>query len=124
MSVLVVAEHDNAHLKSATLNAVEAASRLGDVTVLVAGHNCRPAAEQAAKAAKVAKVLIVDDASYGHGLAEPLSLLVTGLAKGYAAVLAPATTSGKNVMPRVAALLDVAQISEIIAVSGPDSFVR
>jgi electron transfer flavoprotein alpha subunit len=124
MSVLVVAEHDNSHLKPATLNCVAAASQLGEVTVLVAGRNCRAVADQAAAAGKVAKVLIADDPAYEHHLAEPTSLLVAGLAKGYAALLAPATTGGKNLMPRVAALLDVAQISEITQVVSPDSFVR
>jgi electron transfer flavoprotein alpha subunit len=124
MSVLVVAEHDNAHLKAATLNCIAAAAQLGEVTVLVAGKNCKAAADQAASAAKVAKVLVADDADYEHPLAEPVSLLVTGLAKAYAAVLAPATTFGKNVLPRVAALLDVAQISEIVGVKSADTFVR
>jgi len=124
MSVLVVAEHDNAHLKAATLNCIAAAAQLGEVTVLVAGQNCKAAAEQAASCASVAKVLVAEDAAYEHQLAEPLSLLVAGLAKSYAAVLAPATTAGKNTLPRVAALLDVAQISEIVAVKGADTFVR
>jgi len=124
MSVLVVAEHDNSHLKPATLSAIAAAAQLGDVTVLVTGHNCQAAAESAAKTEKVAKVLLAEDPAYEHGLAEPVSLLVAAQAKNFAAVLAPATTFGKNVMPRVAALLDVAQISEIVAVQGADTFVR
>ena len=125
MSVLVIAEHDNAALKGATLNTVAAAGKLGGpVHVLVAGADCRAAADAAAKVAGVEKVLVADDARYAHGLAEPLSLLIADLAKGYAAVLAPATTSGKNVMPRVAALLDVAQISDIVGVESADTFVR
>jgi len=124
MSVLVVAEHDNSHIKAATLSTIAAAAQLGPVTVLVAGHNAGAAAAAAAQADKVAKVLHAEDAAYEHGLAEPLSLLVTDLAKGFSHVLAPATTSGKNVLPRVAALLDVAQISEIVAVKDADTFVR
>ena len=124
MSVLVVAEHDNAQLKAATLSTIAAAAELGEVTLLVTGHKCQAVADAAAKTEKVAKVLLAEDAAYEHGLAEPLSLLVAGLAKNFAAVLAPATTFGKNVMPRVAALLDVAQISEIVAVKGADTFVR
>ena len=125
MSVLVIAEHDNAELKPATLNTVTAATSLGgDVVVLVAGHDCGGIAERAAKITGVAKVLKADDARYAHALAEPLASLVVSLAGGYSHILAPATTSGKNVMPRVAALLDVAQISDISAVEGPDTFVR
>jgi electron transfer flavoprotein alpha subunit len=124
MSVLVIAEHDNAQLKAATLSTIAAAAELGDVTVLVTGNNCNAVADAAAKTEKVVKVLLAEDAAYEHGLAEPLSLLVAGLAKDFAAVLAPATTFGKNVMPRVAALLDVAQISEIVAVKGADTFIR
>ena len=124
MSVLVVAEHDNSHLKPSTLNCIAAAAQLGEVTVLVAGRNCRAVADQAAAAGKVAKVLLADDATLEHHLAEPMSLLVSALAKGYAAILSPASTGGKNVMPRVAALLDVAQISEITQVVSADSFVR
>ena len=124
MSVLVVAEHDKSHLKPATLSAIAAAAQLGEVTVLVAGHECQAAADSAAKTEKVAKVLLAEDPAYEHGLAEPVSLLVAAQGKNFAAVLAPATTFGKNVMPRVAALLDVAQISEIVAVQGADTFVR
>ena len=125
MSVLVIAEHDNADLKPATLNTVTAATKLGsDVAVLVAGHNCAAVAERAAKIVGVTKVLKADDARYAHALAEPLADLVISLAGGYSHVLAPATTSGKNVMPRIAALLDVAQISDISAVEGPDTFIR
>jgi electron transfer flavoprotein alpha subunit len=129
MSVLVLAEHDNRALKPATLNAVTAASEIakaagGDVHILVAGKECRPVAEAAAQIAGAAKVLLADDAAYEHGIAENLAPLVVKLAANYSHVLAPATTSGKNLMPRVAALLDVMQISDISAVEGPDTFVR
>src|SRR5437588_2884193 len=133
MSVLVLAEHDNRALKPATLNAVTAASEStaklsgaagGDVHILVAGKECRPVAEAAAQVAAVAKVLLPGDAAYEHGIAENLAPLVVKLAANYSHVLAPATTSGKNLMPRVAALLDVMQISDISAVEGPDTFVR
>jgi electron transfer flavoprotein alpha subunit len=125
MSVLVIAEHDNASLKGATLNAVTAASKIGDdVHVLVAGENAGAVAAAAAKVAGVAKVIHVDAAQYGHGLAEALSVLVAGLGKAYAAIVAPETTSGKNVLPRVAALLDVMQISGIVEVKSTDTFVR
>ena len=129
MSVLVLAEHDNRALKPATLNAVTAASEIakavgGDVHILIAGKGCRPVAEAAAQIAGAAKVLLADDAAYEHGIAENLAPLVVKLAANYSHVLAPATTSGKNLMPRVAALLDVMQISDISAVEGPDTFVR
>jgi electron transfer flavoprotein alpha subunit len=129
MSVLVLAEHDNRALKPATLNAVTAASEIakaagGDVHILVAGKECRPVAEAATQVAGVAKVLLANDAAYEHGIAEDLAPLVVKLAANYSHVLAPATTSGKNLMPRVAALLDVMQISDISAVEGPDTFVR
>ncbi|HEY9100545.1 electron transfer flavoprotein subunit alpha/FixB family protein [Chitinimonas sp.] len=125
MTILVIAEHDNATLKSSTLNTVTAATKLGgDVHVLVAGHNALAAAQAAAKVAGVAKVLLADGAHLGHGLAENLTPLVVGLAKDYSHVLAPATTYGKNLLPRVAALLDVAQISDVIGIEGADTFVR
>jgi electron transfer flavoprotein alpha subunit len=125
MPVLVLAEHDNAALKPATLNAVAAAKEIGaDIHILVAGRDCRAPAEAAAKIAGAAKVLLADDPAYDHGLAENLAPLVAKLAEGYSHVLAPATTSGKNLMPRVAALLDVMQISDISAVVSPDTFVR
>ncbi|MDM7945656.1 MAG: FAD-binding protein [Oceanibaculum nanhaiense] len=126
MSILVVAEHDNASLKPATLNTVAAAQQIGggDIHVLVAGTGCDAAAQAASKIAGVAKVLVADSAEYAHALAENLAPLVVKLASGYSHVLAPATTSGKNVMPRVAALLDVQQISEIVAVEGADTFIR
>lgn len=125
MAVLVVAEHDNSVLKDATLNTVTAAGELGgDVHVLVAGADCGAVAEAAAKVAGVTKVLKADAPAYAHPLAEALANLVTMLADGYDAILAPATTTGKNFMPRVAAALDVAQISEIIAVDSADTFKR
>jgi electron transfer flavoprotein alpha subunit len=129
MSVLVIADHDNRALKPATLNAVTAAEEVakaaaGDVHVLVAGADCRAVAEAAGQIAGVAKVLLADDAAYEHGLAENCAPLVVKLAAGYSHVLAPATTSGKNLMPRVAALLDVMQISDISAVESADTFVR
>ncbi|MBV8888428.1 MAG: FAD-binding protein [Alphaproteobacteria bacterium] len=129
MSVLVIAEHDNRSLKPATLNAVTAAAEIGnvgggDLHLLVAGKDCRPAAEAAAQVAGTAKVLLADDAAYDHGLAENLAPVVVKLAEAYSHVLAPATTAGKNLMPRVAALLDVMQISDISAVVSTDTFVR
>jgi len=125
MAVLVLADHDNASLKPSTLNAVSAASQFGgDVHVLVAGSNAGAAAAAAAKVAGVAKVLHAEDASYGNFLAEPLAKLIVGLSSGYDVILAAATSVGKNVLPRVAALLDVAQISEILKVVSPDTFVR
>lgn len=125
MSILVIAEHDNASLKGATLNTVAAAAAIGgDVAVLVAGHNCGDAAAEAAKIAGVSKVLQADNAAYEHQLAENISLLVAETGKGYGHILAPATTNGKNTMPRVAALLDVAQISDVTAVVSEDTFER
>jgi len=125
MSTLVIAEHDNAELKGSTLHAVTAAAELGgDVHVLVAGEGCAAVAEAAATIAGVAKVLHADDAAYAHALAENLTPLIVDLASGYDAVLATATTFGKNLLPRVAALLDVAQISEISGIVSPDTFVR
>jgi len=124
MSVLVLADHDNAALKLATLNTVTAGAALGDVTVLVAGEGCRAVADEAAKVAGVSKVLLADAAPYGHPLAENLAPLVTGLASGYTHLLVPATTTGKNVMPRVAGLLDVAMLSDVSGIEGPDTFVR
>jgi electron transfer flavoprotein alpha subunit len=129
MSVLVVAEHDNRALKPATLHAMTAAAEIakaagGDVHILVAGKDCRGVAEAAAQIAGAAKVLLADDAAYDHGIAENWAPLIVKLAPGYSHVLAPATTSGKNLMPRVAALLDVMQISDISAVVSADTFVR
>lgn len=124
MSVLVIAEHDNATLKGSTLNTIQAASQLGEVTVLVAGSGCGAVAEAVAKAEKVTKVLAVDAPHYAHPLAENLASLIASIAKDYKHIVAAATTSGKNIMPRVAALLDVAQISEITGIVDGDTFVR
>jgi electron transfer flavoprotein alpha subunit len=125
MRVLLLAEHDNAALKPATLNAVTAAKEIGgELVLLVAGQACRPAAEAAAAVPGVAKVLLADDALYAHRLAENLAKLMIQISGDYTHLIAPATSSGKNVMPRVAALLDVAQISEISAVVSPDTFIR
>jgi electron transfer flavoprotein alpha subunit len=125
VSVLVVAEHDNASLKASTLNTVTAAGKLGgDVHVLVAGHNAGAAAAAAAKVAGVAKVLHADSTQLAAPTAEALTALVVPMAASYTHVLLPATGFGKNVAPRIAALLDVAQISDIIAVESPDTFVR
>jgi len=125
MRVLLIAEHDNAALKPATLNAVTAAKAIGgELVVLVAGHNARPAAEAAAAIPGVAKVLLADDPAYANRLAENLAKLVVALAGDYTHILAAATSSGKNFMPRVAALLDSAQVSDISAVESPDTFVR
>ena len=125
MSVLVLAEHDNSELKSATLNTVTAAIEIGgDVTILVAGSGCGAVAEQAAKVAGVAKVLVADNAAYTNMLAENTSALIVELASDYSAILAPAMANAKGILPRVAALLDVGQISEITAVVSADTFVR
>ncbi|RUO65984.1 electron transfer flavoprotein alpha subunit apoprotein [Pseudidiomarina planktonica] len=125
MSILVVAEHDNKELNPATLKTLAAAVQLGDdISVLVAGENCAGVANAAAQAANVSKVLLADNAVYGHFLAENLGELVAKLAADYEYVLAPATTTGKNFMPRVAALLDVSQISDIMSVESGDTFKR
>jgi electron transfer flavoprotein alpha subunit len=127
MPILVIAEHDNASLKAATLNTVTAALKLGsDVEVLVAGAACGGAAEAAAKLAGVTKVKVADAAAYAEQGAENVAALLVDVIKaaGYSHVLAPATTFGKNILPRVAALLDVAQISEITAIEAADTFVR
>jgi electron transfer flavoprotein alpha subunit len=125
MTILVIAEHEGGALKAATLNTVTAATKIGgDVHVLVAGSAIATVAEAAAKIAGVAKVLSADADLYAHHLAEPLAALIVSLAGGYSHILAPATSVGKNVAPRVAALLDVAQISEITAVVSADTFVR
>ena len=124
MTALVIAEHDNAQLKSATAHAVSAASQMGgDVHVLVAGKGCGAAVEGASKLSGVAKVLACDADAYA-GSPENLAALVVSLAGGYSHLVAAATAFGKNVMPRVAAVLDVAQVSEIVAVQAPDTFVR
>jgi electron transfer flavoprotein alpha subunit len=125
MSILVFAEHDNSTLKADTLKTVAAAQAIGgDIHLLVAGSNCQSIAQEAAKVNGVTKVLVADNAAYEHQLAENISLLVTELAADYDHILATALTTGKNFMPRVAALLDVAQISDIIAVESADTFVR
>ena len=125
MSILVIAEHDHISIKTATLNAVTAASRIGgEIHLLVAGKDCTSVADEAVKISGVAKVLLADAPQYADQLPENLAALVVAKASGYSHILAAATTAGKNFMPRVAALLDVAQISEIVAVESPDTFVR
>jgi electron transfer flavoprotein alpha subunit len=127
MAILVIAEHDNKSLKAPTLNAVTAAVQLGsDVHILVAGADARPAAEAAARISGAGKVLLADAPHYGEGLAENVAALIVAAVQsgGYTHVLAPATAAAKNVMPRAAALLDVAQISDVIAVESADTFVR
>ena len=124
MKTLVWVEHDNASVKDATLATVTAASQLGEVHLLVAGEGCAAVADQAAKIAGVAKVHLADNAAYGHGLAENVAPLIADLMASHDAFVAPATTTGKNVAPRVAALLDVMQISDILSVEGPKSFTR
>ena len=124
MSVLVYAEHDNASLKDATLAVVTAGGQLGDVHVLVAGNGCDAAALAAAKITGVAKVLVANDAIFANQLAENVAPLISGLMANYDAVLFPATAHGKNIAPRVAALLDVMQISDILSVESPDTFTR
>ncbi|MEW6204833.1 MAG: FAD-binding protein [Pseudomonadota bacterium] len=125
MSVLVIAEHDNQSIKPATLNTIAAAQKIGgDIHVLVSGKGCGAAAEQAAKAAGVAKVLVADSDSLGDQLAENFAAQILAIAGNYGHILAPATSVGKNVLPRVAAKLDVAQISDIISVESADTFTR
>jgi len=125
MPILVIAEHDNQNLKAATLNTVTAALKLGaDVHVLIAGAGCAAAAQAAAKVAGVTKVLVADAAHYEAQGAENVAELVKGLARDYSHVLAPASSAGKNMLPRVAAQLDVAQISDIVGIEAADTFVR
>ncbi|WP_129792020.1 electron transfer flavoprotein subunit alpha/FixB family protein [Sphingosinicella sp. CPCC 101087] len=124
MKVLVWAEHEEGKLRDATLPVVTAAARLGEVHLIVAGSGVGPAADEAAKVAGVEKVLLADDGAYANGLAENVAPLVAKLMEGYDAFLAPATTTGKNIAPRVAALLDVMQISDILSVEGEDTFTR
>jgi len=124
MNTLVLVEHDNKTVNDATLAVVTAAGKLGEVHALVAGSDCGSVAEEAAQIAGVAKVLKADDAAYGAFLAENVAPLVAGLMEGYDAFLTPATTSGKNIAPRVAAHLDVMQISDILSVEGPKTFTR
>lgn len=125
MTVLVIAEHNNSELNAATLNAVTAAKEIcSDVDILVAGLGCRAVADQSAAVSGVRTVLLADEACYANGLAENLCDLIVSLAQGYEHFLIAATTTGKNVMPRVSALLDIAQISDIIEVESADTFVR
>ena len=125
MTTLLIAEHDASGLKDATAKALTAAKALGaPVHILVAGLNARAAADAAARLAGVEKVLLADAAAYEHQVAEPMAALIAGLASGYGAIVAPATTTGKNILPRVAALVDSMQVSEITAVISPDTFER
>jgi electron transfer flavoprotein alpha subunit len=125
MGILVYAEHDNATVKSATLNVITAAKAIGgEITVLVAGSGCQAAAAAAAQIAGVSKVLVADNAAYAHQLAENVSVLVANVGKGYSHILAAATTNGKNFLPRVAALLDVSMVSDISKVISADTFER
>jgi electron transfer flavoprotein alpha subunit len=124
MAVLVIADHDNSELKGATFNTITAAAQLGDVDVLVAGENCQAVADAAAAIPGVAKVRLADGPIYGNALAEPVAALVVSIAGDYSHIVAPHTTSGKNIAPRVAALLDVVQISDIMEVKDASTFVR
>ena len=125
MTALVIAEHDNASVRGATRNTITAAAQCGgEVHVLVAGHNAAPAAQQAAQIHGVARVLHADAPGLEHGLAENMADQVVAIAKNYSHILFPATASGKNIAPRVAAMLDVAQVSDVIAVRSPDTFDR
>ncbi len=122
--VLVWVEHDGAAVKDATLSAVTAATHLGEVTALVAGSGVAAVAAEAAQISGVAKVLVADDAAYAHALAENVAPLIAGLLADHDAFVAPATTTGKNIAPRVAALIDVAQVSDILSVESPNTFTR
>ena len=125
MAILVIAEHDNESLKPASLNTVTAAKEIeGEIEVLVAGKDCQSVADKAARIAGVTKVIVADDVCYEYQLAESVAPLVTDIGKNYSHILAAATTTGKNLLPRVAALLDVAQISDIVEVLSNDTFVR
>lgn len=125
MAILVIAEHDQGKVKSATLNTLSAAQKLGgDIHVLVAGSACAAVAQQISGLSGVSKVLVADAPHYAEQTAENLAALVVGLSGGYGHILAPASSFGKNLLPRIAAVLDVAQISDIVAVEGPDTFVR
>jgi len=125
MTILVIAEHDNQVLKPSTLSTLAAANQIGgDVTLLVAGNGCAAAADAAARAAGVSKVLLADNPAYDHEIAENMAALIVSMAEGFTHILAPATANGKNFMPRVAALLDVGQISDIIKVESADTFAR
>ncbi|QSR35852.1 electron transfer flavoprotein subunit alpha [Marinobacterium iners] len=125
MSILILIEHDNQSLKPVTLSLVTAAQQIGgDIDLLVAGENCQAVADAAAAIAGVRKVIVADNAAYAHQLAENVSKLMAEIADGYSHILAPGTTTGKNIAPRVAALLGVNQLSDIIAVGSPDTFKR
>ena len=125
MAILLIAEHDNKVIKPAVLNTMTAAKALGsDIHILVAGHGCAGAAEAAARISGASKVLVADAPHYSHPLAENIAGLVVPLAPAYSHILAPATSVGKNIMPRIAALLDVAQVSDIVGVESADTFVR
>jgi len=125
MTTLIIAEHDNEVLKSSVLNTVAAATKIGgEVHVLVAGNNCQSVADAASKVQGVSKVLLAEAEWLGHGLAEEVAEVVCAAAEGYSHLLAPATSFGKNVMPRVASQLDVAQVSDIVGVESDDTFVR
>jgi electron transfer flavoprotein alpha subunit len=125
MSILILTEHDNQSLKPVTLSLVTAAQQIGgDIDLLVAGENCQAVADAAAAIAGVRKVIVADNAAYAHQLAENVSKLMADVADGYSHILAPGTTTGKNIAPRVAALLGVNQLSDIIAVESPDTFKR
>ena len=124
MTVLLIAEHDNATLKPATLNAATAAAKLGDFDILVAGSDCVAVADAASKIAGAKKVLLADDAAYAHQVAENMASLVAKIGAAYSHILAPATTSGKNMLPRVGALLDVQPLSDVSGIVSADTFVR
>jgi len=124
MAVLVIADHDNVEIKGATLNTITAAAQLGDVDVLVAGETCQAAADAAAAIQGVSNVRLADNSAFGNALAEPVADLVVGLAADYSHIFAPHTTSGKNIAPRIAALLDVVQVSDIMAIKDAKTFQR
>ena len=124
MSILVIAEHDGLALKGSTLNTITAAAELGDVTVLIAGGNCDTVASQAAKLAATNKILVAEDEIYSTPLAETFTPLILSIARDFSHILGPASTFGKNILPRVSALLDVQQISEIVAIYDSDTFDR
>uniref|UniRef100_A0A486XJR5 Electron transfer flavoprotein subunit alpha n=1 Tax=Rheinheimera sp. BAL341 TaxID=1708203 RepID=A0A486XJR5_9GAMM len=125
MAILIIAEHNNQHLKSETHKVVQAATAIGaQITLLVAGFSCQAVADEAATINGVSKVLLADNAAYQHQLAENIAALVSELGNDYSHILAAATTNGKNFLPRVAAMLDVAQISDVIAIESADTFVR
>lgn len=125
MTILVIAQHDNNSLNSATLNTVEAAKKIGEeIHVLIAGRSCNAVASEAGKISGIAKVLVVDSPEYEHFLAENLANLVVGLGEGYSYILGPSSTFGKNFLPRVAALLDVAQITDVLEIVSADTFKR